>query len=160
MYLGTQEGISKAGNNWKKGEWVLETPGTFPKKVKFTVFGENRLNELGPKLELNKDVVLSVDLESREFNGRWYTDVNAYQVREGAPGFGQPGQYDGGFGGQQPYGGAPQAGAPFGGSAPQAAPGYGAPDGYPAPPVAPQDPFSPGAAPGVPAADNSDDLPF
>lgn len=76
--LPLQEGISKAGNPWKKKEWVLETgSGTpYPKKVKFTVFGDRRVNEL--QFEVGKAYKVQVDLESRDFNGRWYTDVNAY----------------------------------------------------------------------------------
>lgn len=74
--LGIQEGISKANNPWKKQEWVLETTGAYPRKVKFTVFGERRIEEL--KLICGESYRISVDVESREFNGRWYTDVNAY----------------------------------------------------------------------------------
>lgn len=77
--LPMQEGVSKAGNNWKKKEWVLETFGNYPKKVKFTLFGDRATNI---PLELGKNYVVSVDIESREFQGRWYTDVNAYAARE------------------------------------------------------------------------------
>ncbi|MCM1369409.1 MAG: DUF3127 domain-containing protein [Candidatus Amulumruptor caecigallinarius] len=73
------EGVSKAGNPWKKKEWVLETPGQYPKKVCFNTFGE-RCDTL--RFEVGKSYVVSVDLESREFNGRWYTDVRAYAMRE------------------------------------------------------------------------------
>ena len=38
--LGMQSGVSKAGNQWKKKEYVLETFGQYPRKVKFTVFGD------------------------------------------------------------------------------------------------------------------------
>lgn len=75
MDLPLQEGVSKSGNNWKKKEWVLETKDNFPKKVKFHVFGERRVAELN--FEIGKTYRIGVDIESREFNGRWYTDVNA-----------------------------------------------------------------------------------
>lgn len=76
--LGQLEGVSKAGNPWKKHEWVLETTGQFPRKVKFTVFGE-RTNSI--TFEVGKSYAVSVDIESREFNERWYTDVMAYGAR-------------------------------------------------------------------------------
>lgn len=76
--LGIQEGISKANNPWKKQEWILETTGSYPHKVKFTVFGERRIDEL--KLICGESYRISFDLDSREFNGRWYTDVNAYSA--------------------------------------------------------------------------------
>ncbi len=81
--LGEQSGTSKAGNLWKKHEWVLETFGNFARKVKFTIFG-NKVDTV--HVEIGKSYKISVDAESREFNGRWYTDINAYAAQEiGAP---------------------------------------------------------------------------
>lgn len=77
--LGETGGVSKAGNQWKKHEWVLETTSNFPRKVKFHVFGD-RADTI--KFELGKSYVLSVDIESREFNERWYTDVSVYAARQ------------------------------------------------------------------------------
>ena len=76
--LERQTGVSKAGKEWKKDEYVLETPGTYPHKVKFTIFGD-KCDQM--QCEVGKSYVLSCDLDSREFNGRWYTDVNVYMVR-------------------------------------------------------------------------------
>lgn len=119
--LPMQSGTSKAGNPWKKREWVLETFGSYPRKVKFHVFGDRADNM---RIEPGKNYSLSFDLESREFNGRWYTDVSVYAARElQAPGMpGQPAAP--GYGGEpqmgygQPQGNYQQMGG---------APGYGAP---------------------------------
>jgi hypothetical protein len=73
------EGVSKAGNPWKKKEWVLETLGEYPRKVKFDLFGD-RVDNV--KLEIGHTYALTFDLESREFNGRWYTDVHGRAARE------------------------------------------------------------------------------
>ena len=70
QYLGRQTGTSKAGRPWQKDEYVCETPGTYPRKVKFHIFGD-KADQL--KFENGKSYVLSCDIESREFNGRWYT---------------------------------------------------------------------------------------
>ncbi|MCH5237825.1 MAG: DUF3127 domain-containing protein [Muribaculaceae bacterium] len=78
-FLGEQSGTSKAGNLWKKKEYVLETFGNYPRKVKFHIFGDRADTIL---LEPGRDYVLSFDLESREFNGRWYTDVSVYGARD------------------------------------------------------------------------------
>lgn len=85
--LPLQEGISKAGRAWKKREWVLETFGTYPRTVKFHVFGDkcDTMN-----IEVGKSYALSIDIESREFQGRWYTDVSCYAYRELAPSAAQP----------------------------------------------------------------------
>ena len=90
--LPLQEGVSKAGNAWKKQESILETLGTqYPRKVCFNLFGDN-VDKF--PMQVGQDVTVSIDLESREFNGRWYTDVRAWNVLNGvqlagapAPGF-------------------------------------------------------------------------
>lgn len=70
-------GVSRSGNNWKKREYVLEnTEGQFPRKVAFTCFGDNadRIN-----LKVGDKVTMYFDIESREFNGRWYTDIRCWR---------------------------------------------------------------------------------
>lgn len=79
QFIGETTGTSKAGNPWKKKEWVVETFGQYPRKIKVQCFGE-RSDSIN--LEPGKDYTLYVDLESREFNGRWYTDVSVYRVEE------------------------------------------------------------------------------
>lgn len=77
--LQEQSGVSKAGNNWKKHEYVLETQETYPRKVKFDFFGDKADQY---KLSVGKVYTVSFDLESREFNGRWYTDAHAWKAEE------------------------------------------------------------------------------
>ena len=81
MDLGEQSGVSQRTNNpWKKHEWLMETGtgGQFPRKVKITVFGD-RTNTV--TFTPGQRYVVSVDIESREYNGRWFTDVQAYACR-------------------------------------------------------------------------------
>lgn len=119
QFLGETGGTSKAGNPWKKKEWVVETEGQYPRKVKVQCFGD-RSDTIN--MEPGKLYVLSVDLESREFNGRWYTDVSVFRVNEaGENTYGQPqGGYNNGYG-QAPSGvsdNGPFGGPSFGGSQP------------------------------------------
>ena len=96
QFLGETTGTSKAGNPWKKKEWVVETLSQYPRKVKVQCFGDRSDNI---NMEPGRDYVLHVDLESREFNGRWYTDVSVYRVEEfnNQQNFGQqPQGYQGG----------------------------------------------------------------
>lgn len=77
--LPEQSGKSaKTGNDWKKGSFVLETESTFPKKVCFTVWGE--LTAQVKSLKEGQHVKVSFDVESREFNDRWYTDLKAWKI--------------------------------------------------------------------------------
>ena len=71
-----QSGESKNGP-WKKQECIVETKSQYPKKVCVTVWGD-RIDQFN--LQENEDVKLSIELESREYNNRWYTDVKAWRV--------------------------------------------------------------------------------
>ncbi len=125
--LPLEEGVSKAGNAWRKKSWVVETFGNFPKKVKVDVFGRSIDNV---HLEMGKVYNMSIDAESREFNGRWYTDINCFAAREADPNAVQ--QPAGGYQQAAPAApAAPMAGAPTfpDGNNPFAAPGAGAPGG-------------------------------
>lgn len=71
-------GVSSRGNTWKKREYVLEnTEGQFARKIAFTCFGENADRI---QLEVGQEVKIYFDIESREFNGRWYTDLRAWRA--------------------------------------------------------------------------------
>ena len=85
--LPLQSGTSKAGNQWQKQDFILETQGQYPRKVCICLFGDNV--EKFP-LVVGQSVTVSVDIESREFNARWYTDIRAWNVvyndqQQGAP---------------------------------------------------------------------------
>lgn len=85
--LPLQSGTSKAGNQWQKQDFILETGGQYPRKVCICLFGDNVAKF---PLQVGQSVTASVDIESREFNGRWYTDVRAWNVvyngqQQGAP---------------------------------------------------------------------------
>jgi len=89
--LDPQSGVSKAGNNWKKQEYVLETMDSYPKKVKFDFFGD-RADQY--QFEVGDVITLSYDIESREFNGRWYTDIRGFKaVKEDPNMAGAPAPY-------------------------------------------------------------------
>ena len=59
-------GVSKAGNNWSKQEYVLETQEAYPKKIFFSFFGD-RADQF--PLEVGDNVRLSFDIDSHEYNG-------------------------------------------------------------------------------------------
>lgn len=77
LALPEQSGVSKAGNSWKKKEYVLETLDTYPKKVHFDFFGE-RADQF--PLSVGQTVKLSFDIESREYNGRWFTSIRGWKA--------------------------------------------------------------------------------
>ena len=80
--LGETSGTSRAGNAWKKHEYVLETHDTYPKQICFNLFGDRADQYI---CAVGEEVTLSFDLNSREYNGRWYTDVAGWKVEKAAP---------------------------------------------------------------------------
>jgi len=77
--LPTQSGVSqRTGNPWMAREYVLEVPGQYPKKLCFKVFGEDRLKQFN--LRKDETVIVQFDIDAREYNGRWYNEIQAYNV--------------------------------------------------------------------------------
>ncbi|PKP42879.1 MAG: hypothetical protein CVT93_02880 [Bacteroidetes bacterium HGW-Bacteroidetes-10] len=76
--LPVQSGVSARGN-WSKQEFILETQDSFPKKICMNVWGVDKVDELG-RFNIGENLKVSVNIESREFNNRWYTDVRAWKI--------------------------------------------------------------------------------
>jgi hypothetical protein len=71
-----------ANGTWRKQEYILETESQYPKKVCFMAWSD-KIDEFA--IKKGESITVSIDLESREYNGRWYTDVKAWKVtRAGA----------------------------------------------------------------------------
>lgn len=79
--LPLQEGIGRNGNPWKVQTAILETQEQYPRKVCFEIFGEDRIKN--NPFNVDDVITISFDIESREFNGRWYTSIRAYRVQQG-----------------------------------------------------------------------------
>ena len=76
-----QSGVSKAGKEWKKITFVVETHDQYPKKGCFTMMND-RAENLIKYQHVGDEVKVSFDIDSREFNGRWYTDLSAWRVEK------------------------------------------------------------------------------
>jgi hypothetical protein len=86
LKLNKTEGISKAGKPWSKQEFVIETQETYPRKVMISTMNE-KVNDL-ERFNVGDMITASLNIESREFNGRWYTDVRAWKLQGQASGSG------------------------------------------------------------------------
>ena len=83
-----QKSGTSARGGWRKQEYVIEIPGDYPKQVCFMVWGD-RIDQF--RISEGQELTVSIDLESREYNGRWYTDVKAWKVvPAGSEGDAQP----------------------------------------------------------------------
>ena len=84
--LPVQSGSSARGP-WAKQEFILEYPdGNFTAKACFTAWGQDKVQDLG-KYQVGDKVKVSFNLKSREYNGRWYNDLQIWKI---APAGAQP----------------------------------------------------------------------
>jgi len=74
--LPLQTGTGRNGE-WKKQDIIVETDGQYPKKVCISIWGE-KINDA--QLAIGNLLKIDFDVESREYNGRWYTDVKAWKI--------------------------------------------------------------------------------
>jgi hypothetical protein len=82
--LPLQTGAGKNGQ-WKKQDIIVETEATYPKKICVSVWGD-KID--ASQLQTGHQLKIDFDVESREYNGRWYTDVKAWKIEvagTGAP---------------------------------------------------------------------------
>lgn len=77
--LDVQSGVSQRGA-WSKQEFIVEyQEGNFPTQICFNVWGEDKVKDLD-RFKIGDHVKVSFNLSSREYNGRWYTDVRAWRI--------------------------------------------------------------------------------
>lgn len=73
-----ESGITKTGKDYKKQYLLIETQETYPKKVYISFFGDktDALSNVYP----GAIVTVQINVESREYNGKWYTDVQGWKL--------------------------------------------------------------------------------
>lgn len=76
--LDKRSGTSARGE-WQSQEFVLETHDTYPKKMVFSVFGADRLARFN--IQVGQEVMVSFDIDAREYQGRWFNSIRAFDVR-------------------------------------------------------------------------------
>lgn len=80
--LTPEEGTSKAGKAWIKQTIIIDNGDQYNPHVAISFFGEDKVNSLN---EFNEgvDVVVSVNISSKEFNNKWYNQIDGWKI-EGA----------------------------------------------------------------------------
>lgn len=78
-FIPRTEGDSQSGKHWVKAGIVIEYGDEYPTKAAFSVFGEGRLQQCAG-LKEGMEVIVTYNPQSREYNGRWYTDLQCINV--------------------------------------------------------------------------------
>lgn len=74
--LPIESGTAKDGKEWRKQQIVVEIQGDYPRKMIIALW--STLIGTNPPVGCFADI--SFDIESREYNGRWYTDVKCWKI--------------------------------------------------------------------------------
>ena len=77
--LPVESGTSKAGKEWKKQSFVVNTGAEFNPTVCFGVFGDEKIAAMANHKEGDSVEVL-FNLSSREFDGKYYHNVDAWKI--------------------------------------------------------------------------------
>ncbi len=80
--LSEQTGTGKNGQ-WSKQDFIIETEEQYPRKVCFSAWGEKV--SMIKSLKTGTLVKVSFNVESREFNGKWYTDLRMWKIETPEP---------------------------------------------------------------------------
>ena len=75
--LPERSGVSQRGNQWRSISYVLETQEQYPKKLAFDVTND-KIDQLN--IQFGEILTVQFDINAREYNGRWFNSVNAWNV--------------------------------------------------------------------------------
>ena len=76
-HLQPETGEGRNGQ-WKKQTFILTTPGEYPDEIAIEIWNEKvSLRPVG------SEVVVSVNIKSREYNGRYFTNLTAWKIEGG-----------------------------------------------------------------------------
>ena len=81
--LDVESGTSKAGKEWKKQSFVIDTGSQFNPEVCFSLFGEDKIAML-QGINTGEEIEVSFNLSSREYNGRYYHNIDAWRINKAA----------------------------------------------------------------------------
>lgn len=71
---------TSAKGNWKKVPFVIETAEQYPKKVAMQSFKEEPIAFI-ESAKVGQVITAHINIESREYQGRWYTDILAWKIQ-------------------------------------------------------------------------------
>jgi len=80
--LNVESGTSKAGKDWKKQNFVIDTGKEYNPEVCFSMFGDDKL-EILSKYKEGADVEVHFNVSSREFNGKYYHNLDCWRIDAG-----------------------------------------------------------------------------
>lgn len=80
---------------WAKQDFLMEYGDKYPKKVCITLWGQELIDKYDLPTMVGREITAFLEVESRDYQGRWYTNVKAWKlgwevVKVGEPGWKEP----------------------------------------------------------------------
>jgi len=73
-----QKGTSKAGKEWTRQNIVIDTGDEYNPHLSISFLGEKC--SLLDNLKINDEVKVHINLSSKEWSGKWFTNVNGWKI--------------------------------------------------------------------------------
>ena len=77
--LPIESGTSRAGKEWKKQSFVIDVGDEYNPEVCFSLFGDEKI-KLITGLDIGSNLKVGFNVSSREFNGKYYDNLDAWRV--------------------------------------------------------------------------------
>ncbi|MGN1173712.1 MAG: DUF3127 domain-containing protein [Muribaculaceae bacterium] len=82
-------GVSqRTGNTWASRDFVIETEEQYPQRACMRLFGQDKIDK--HPINVGDVVTVSFDINATEYNGRWYNQLNAWNIAPLAAAGSQP----------------------------------------------------------------------
>jgi len=86
--LNVESGMSKADKEWKKQNFVIDTGEQYNPEICFQVFGSEKCENLTKFNKVGDEVTVNFNVSSREFNGKYYHNLDAWMIKKTSAPFG------------------------------------------------------------------------
>lgn len=78
--LELEKGTSQAGKEWQKQSFVIDTGEQYNPEICFSIFGSEKVDNFNKYNKVGKDVEVSFNVSSREYNGKYFHNLDAWKV--------------------------------------------------------------------------------
>ena len=82
--LETKTGTSKAGKEWSKLDFILETTEEYNNLYCLGIFGAEKVEKFLQYNKVGNEVDVEFNVSCNEFEGKYYTSLNAWKVFKAA----------------------------------------------------------------------------
>ena len=77
--MDAESGTSKAGKEWIKRHFIINTGGEYNPEVCCQVFGKEKVDALND-FQVGQELEVSINLSSREYKGKYYHNIDAWKI--------------------------------------------------------------------------------